>query len=481
MADYPFTITQDYFSDEQHTDQNALAAALVTAPSELTPVITHLVGRTENAYPISFLTEGQGKVESFDNYDFQWRVKTRTNHARPIAVTNATPNLGKGGTYFTLTFPDRWFVPGYILVSQNGVQVIIQGAPTPNGRNWDYRVQLVKSSANPELSLPAEDAQAGALWAQMYAVVAFDWSNGNASNWSAPGKVRGRMSKLRKSYKFSGSVKNQVAVFDLPMEGGRRTKMWMDYEEYQHMLDWYEEREHFYWYGQASFNGRGVTHLEDENGQRINSSPGLFEQIINRDTYSTLTARKLKNVIGDMFYGMTDTQNKQVVLYTGQGGLEEFDNAMKEELASRTYIKLDAGKFVTGQGRTLELGGYFTTYQHVNGHTIQVKHLPMFDHGRFAQVRKKHPVTGWSLESYRMVFVDQSIYDGEPNIKMVARKGEEMKRWAVAGSTVPNGYGSDSQLLRASGVDGAEVHWQCTKGIVMRRFNTSVDFQCVAE
>lgn len=475
--DYPFKITTQYFSDEQHTDQNALASALVTAPSQLTPVITNLVGRQEQAFPITFLTEGQGNVDVKDNYDFEWRVKTRTNHARPVASTNGGSNLGKGGAFFTLTFPDRWFIDGHIIVSQNGVQAQIKGAPIPNGRNWDYRLQLVKSSAQPDLSLPAEDAVAGAQWAQMYAPVAFDWSRGNASNWTAPGKVRGRMTKLRKSYRFSGSVKNQVAAFDLPLANGRRTKMWLDYEEYQHMLDWYEEREHFYWYGQPSFNGKGETHLRDENDQPINSSPGLFEQIINQDSYSVLTAKKLKTVIGDMFYGMTDTYNKQVVLYTGLGGLEEFDNAMKEELASRTYIKLDAGKFVTGTGRGLQLGGFFTTYQHVNGHTISVKHLPLFDHGRVAQVAKKHPVSGWPIESYRMVFVDQSLYDGESNLRMVARKGEEMKRWAVGGSVVPNGYGSESNLLRASDVDGASVHYMCTKGIVLRRFNTSVDFK----
>lgn len=480
MADYPFPILSTRFSNEQHTDQNALAKALVTAPSQLTPVITHLVGRTEQAYALSFLTEGQGNVESLDNYDFEWRVKTRTNHARPVAVTNSGTALGKGGTFFTLTFPDRWFINGYIIVSQNGVQAQIKSEPTPNGTNWDYRLQLVKSSAQPDLSLPAEDATAGAQWAQFYAPVAYDWSRGNASNWSVPGKVRGRMTKLRKSYRLAGSVNNQVAVFDLPMPNGRRTKMWMDYEQYQHMLDWYEEREHFYWYGQASFNGKGETHLRDENNQPINSSPGLFEQIVNRDTYSTLTANKLKTVIGDLFYGMSDTNNRQVTLYTGMGGYREFDEAMKAELASRTYIKLDAGKFVTGQGRSLQLGGFFNSYQHIDGHTIHIKQLPMFDHGKFAQVSKKHPVTGWPLESYRMVFVDTSLYDGESNLHMVARKGEEMKRWAVAGSTVPDGFGSNANFLRATDIDGASVHYMCTKGIVLRRFNTSVDLKCVA-
>ena len=37
---------------------------------------------------------------------------------------------------------------------------------------------------------------------------------------------------------------------------------------------------------------------------------------------------KIKNIIGDLFYGMTDANQKQVTLYTGTGGMREFDEAL---------------------------------------------------------------------------------------------------------------------------------------------------------
>ena len=102
----------------------------------------------------------------------------------------------------------------------------------------------------------------------------------------------------------------------------------------------------------------------------------------------------------------------------------------------------------------------------------------MFDHGPVAQASKVHPDTGYSLESYRMVFVDQSNYDGQNNLQMINRKGREMLRWCVAGSIAPRGF--DQSNSRASDIDGASVHMLKTAGIVLRRFDTSLDLTCTA-
>jgi hypothetical protein len=163
-------------------------------------------------------------------------------------------------------------------------------------------------------------------------------------------------------------------------------------------------------------------------------------------------------------------------LYTGIGGAEEFDKAMKSELDASAYRQFNDGKFVSGSGRNLELTGFFTTYQHIDGHVVRVVKVPLFDHGAVAQASAKHPATGIPLESYRMVFVDNSNYNGQPNLQMVSRKNREMLRWAVAGSTIPTGFSGND--LRASDIDGASVHFLAVKGIVLKRFDTSIDMRC---
>lgn len=472
-------VSKQHFNDEQHTDSNSLTNALLAAPAKLSPVMTFLGGREDKKFPLTMLTEGVKNVKSINKSEYEYDVHTRVNHVRRLASTvGGGGGLGKGGSLFHLPFEDRWFINQYVLISESGIQVRIMGEPVPDGDRWLYPVRLV--DPNPEMEFPASDLTAGSSFAQMFAPVGTDYSRGNASNWSAPAKVRHKLTTIRKSYQFSGKAKNFVADVELPKKGGGTSNFWMDYEEWQYYLQWKTECEMLYWYGRQSYNENGVTQMKDpDTGQPVVIGPGLLQQIQNKDTYSILTTKKLKNTIRDLFYGMTDAQNKQVTLYTGIGGAEEFDNALKEDLGNRSYQVLDNGKFVTGSGNALQLGGFFNTYQHIDGHTINVVKVPMFDHGPVADARAKHPVTGLSLESYRMVFVDQSNYDGEPNVQMVNHENREMLRWCVAGSVVPRGF--DQNTSRASDIDGASVHFLKEGGIVLKRFDTSLDMECVIQ
>jgi hypothetical protein len=468
-------VLKTYYNDAQMTDTNSLVNALLEKPAELSPIITHLAGREDRKFPLTMLTEGVGNTKSIDRWEYEYRVKSHTVHTRPCAAANV--GTGVGGSVFTLSFPDKWFVFPYTLISNEGTQARIMSEPVASGSGYDYTMQLVDPSAT--AAITASEGAIGAIWGQLYANVGVDFSRGNASNWSTPGMVRNKIGTIRKSYHFAGNAKNYVAEFALPTKGGKTTKMWMDYEEYLHMLSFKEECEMLYWYGEKTYGNNGIVNMTDENGQPVITGPGLLQQIINKDTYSTLTEAKLTNLIGDLFYGMSDANNKSVTLFTGIGGAREFDNALKSYtggFAAGWTVNAES-KFITGSGRSLGMTGYFTSYDHIDGHTVNVVKHPMFDHGPVAQARTKHPVTGYSMESYRMVFVDTSSYDGQGNIQMINKKGREYLRWAVAGSVVPNGFGSSD--LRASDIDGASVHMLKTAGIVLKRFDTSIDMECV--
>jgi hypothetical protein len=465
-------VLKTYYNDSQMTDTNSLVNALMEKPEELSPIITHLAGREEKKFPLSFLTEGVGNTKSIDRFEYEYRVKTHEVNVRPVVSSSG---VGAGGAVFSVVFPDKWFIFPYTLVSQSGVLARIMADPQPVSGGYEYKLQLVSPD---QASMPAADVAAGALFGMLYANVGVDFSRGNASNWSAPGLVRSKLGTVRKSYHFAGNAKDYVAQFELPMKDGKTTKMWMDYEEYRHMLKFKEECEMYYWYGQKTHDANGVSTMVDENGQPVISGPGLFEQIINKDTYSTLTQSKIEDTIGDLFYGMTDATDKQVTLFTGVGGAREFDKALRNYYSGSTYLQTTESKFITGSGRSLGITGYFTSYDHIDGHTVNVVKVPLFDHGPVAQASNKHPESGLPLESYRMVFVDQSTYDGQNNLQMMNKKGREMLRWCVAGSVVPNGFNSTD--TRASDIDGASVHMLKTAGILLRRFDTSLDLSCVA-
>ena len=469
-------VLKTYYNDQQMTDTNSLVNALMEKPTELSPIITHLAGREEKKFPLSFLTEGVGNTKSIERWEYEYRIKTHEVNVRPV-VSGPSAAAGQGGAIFEVVFPDKWFIFPYTLVSQSGVLARIMEQPTPSAGGYKYQLKLVSPD---QASMPLADLAPGALFGMLFASVGVDFSRGNASNWAAPGLVRSKIGTIRKSYHFAGNAKDYVAEFSLPTKQGSTTKLWMDYEEYRHMLKFKEECEMYYWYGQKTYDDKGVNQMLDENGQPVIAGPGLFEQIINKDTYSTLTQKKIEDVIGDLFYGMTDATDKQVTLYTGIGGAREFDKAMRNyySAAGNTYLQTTESKFITGSGRSLGITCYFTSYDHIDGHRVNVVKVPLFDHGPVAQASLKHPESGLQLESYRMVFVDQSSYDGENNLQMINKKGREMLRWAVAGSVVPKGFAESG--TRASDVDGASVHMLKTAGILLRRFDTSLDLQCVA-
>ena len=469
-------VLKTYYNDQQMTDTNSLVNALMEKPEELSPIITHLAGREEKKFPLSFMTEGVGNTRSIDRFEYEYRVKTHEVNVRPVSnATNLTAAQGVNGQLFKLTFPDKFFIFPYTLVSQSGVLARIMEEPRPVAGGYEYTLKLVSPD---QASMPAADVANGALFGMLFASVGIDFSRGNASNWTAPGMVRSKIGTVRKSYHMSGNAKDYVAQFELPLREGSTTKLWMDYEEYRHMLKFKEECEMYYWYGQKTYGSNGVNEMLDENGQPVLAGPGLFEQIINKDTYSTLTQKKIENVIGDLFYGMTDATDKQVTLFTGVGGAREFDKALRSYYSGNSYLQTTESKFITGSGRSLGISGYFTSYDHIDGHRVNVVKVPLFDHGPVAQASKKHPETGLPLESYRMTFVDQSSYDGENNLQMINKKGREMLRWWVAGSVVPKGFAETD--TRASDIDGASVHMLKTAGILLRRFDTSLDLQCVA-
>lgn len=464
-------LTYDVWNSDGMTDENSLANALLTQPDVISPVITHLAGREDKRFPLSFLTEGVGNYYNINDVEFDWPVMGRINKAVQCVALEGT---GFGRSVFKLTFTDKWFVKGYFISpGDNSFQAKIVDDPVEGAGGWVYSCVLNTTTSSDTVDSTVVGKKFVQLWD---AVTPFGGSRGNESNWVAPSKMRNQVGVIRKSYRYEGAAPNRVVNITLPTANGTTTK-WYDFEEWQHMLRWKEEVEMSLWYSKYNRDSQGAVHLKDlSSNKAVPTGAGVFEQIPNTESYGILTALKLKNVVRDIMYGASDAQKMNIVLFTGLGGLEEFDNAMKDEVASRTYIQLDGSQFVTGSGSNLQLGGFFTSYKHIDGHTITVRHMPLFDNGPFALASELHPVSGLPLESYRMLFLDMSVYDGQANIRMVRKAGYEFKRWAVAGATIPPGFTGNA--LRASDIDGASVHFMTSTGVHIARATNCLHLSC---
>lgn len=465
-----FRLYADKFNADGMTDENSLANALLTQPDVLSPVLTHLAGREDKRFPLSFLTEGMNKVQYIQGEEYDFPVIGELN--KTIRAIKLLSGTGVNNTIIKVVFAEKWFMRQNVI--GNGTLMFrVQEDPVQGEEGWIYTLQ----SPNPDAALTFQNSDfADKNFAILFSSASMSGSTGNESQWVAPSKMRNQIMLMRKSYRYEGNTPDRVVNVEFNV-GGKKTKLWYDFEEWQHSLKWREEVEMAYWYSEYNRGKDGQIKLKDDNGKPIPHMAGVHDQIPNNDTYSTLTTNKLKATVRDVLYGASDAQKTNVVLFTGTGGAEEFDKAIKSELASSTYIKApDGAQFIGGSGRNLTYGGFFTSYQHIDGHTITVAKLPLYDNGAVARASEKHPETGLPLESYRMTFLDMSTYDGQDNVVTISRKGREMVRWAVAGATVPPGFSGNA--TRANDKDGASVHFLKEGGIQIRRATNCFSLTC---
>lgn len=474
-------VYHDTFDGKGFTDENSLANAMLTEPDAIDPVITHLLGLENKKLPLSFLSEGQGKSGSQPVKDIQYTYGVMNRLNKPLVVVktdySAGDNPGVGVSTFWVTFKTNWAKYQHTIESANGTVARINGQPIPDGPYYKYPLELI--TADPSESCPISELQPGTKWVMTAgANVAQSRSEGTSSNVVMPGKMKNQLSILRKSYRIAGNISNKTVECKFTVNG-KKTSLWMNFEQWQHLLNWKVDLEEHCWWAKYNRTANGeILNKDKTTGEPIPVMAGLDQQIPNRDTYSFLTASKLKKTVRDVMFGATDTGKMDVVLFTGIGGMEEFDSALKEESAGFSQVTGD--KFVRGAGNHLILGGYFHQYEHVDGHVITVKHLPLLDEGNRALKAPLHPITNLPMTSYEMYFIDMSVYDGARNLVMMHEEGRSMVTGILQGmaQTPMNFSGNSKNLNLATERDESSIHFMATKSILLRRNTHCFKLEC---
>ena len=497
---FQFQVHQDIFDGKALLDEQNFYHQRYGKPDELSQKLTWLLGDSTGSFPLAMSTMGDvvspngfkksnAKVKELNDIQFTYPVMSRLNKAVVLAETNAEANLGLGGEPFFLTFTDNWIKRNYMIESPLGVQayVLEDGKKVHNG--YKYRVQL--NAVSDKTIVPASQVRAGTLWAELNTFNPESESRGTEFKRVAPGKYKNQMSIIRLSHQWAGNAANKVMPIQISHEGKKNMSLWMDFEHYQFERAWLEECEHMYWYSRYNRRQNGTIALKDIlTGKVIPTGAGILEQINNYSTYTSLTYNYLQNTVANALFGQSDTDGMSITLYTGRGGMREFDAAMKE--AGITQLALgDVGdKFIGGSNYNLVSMGFFDSFYHIDGYYIKVKHNPIFDYGRRAIKSPLHPDTGYPLESYRMVFIDDGNFDGEPNLQMVTEKGRKFLHGVVPGmATMPRQYqilsgagniNSGALSLVTSDVDKSSYHRLSVGGVQLRRGNTSLHLQNIA-
>lgn len=506
MQGFPLKLTmqEQIFDPKSMLDEDNFYNQRHGKPDELTSQVIYMLGDYGNNFPISMsvasdiLGKAGGKISKMKDIQYTYPIMGRDFKASRIAAdciasgsvnTGATPGIGF--STFKLRFTDNWIKRQYTIQSGRGLQARVLGDPVFIDGQYEYTVQLASGSVSDYC--PDSELYAGTAWIEMFAAVPESESRGTEHKSVAPGKVKNQMTHIRKSMSWAGNSANRVMGMKLKTGEGSETNLWMDYFMYQFEKDWLNECEHMYWYSHYNRQDNGLVELKDAiTGKPIPTGSGLLEQIGNYSTYTRLSYDLLTTKIGTALFGQSDTAGMSITLYTGKGGMREIDRALKSKALGATGLVpnyADNGeKFIKGSGWNMELGGFFDGFAHIDGYTIKVKYNPVFDLGYVAEAQRVggivHPETGYPLESYRMVFIDDSVYDGQPNLQYVTLDGrDEMQHGIIKGmAPVPKSlqqmFGGSDGII-SSDVDSASYHRLKVGGVQLLRSNKCFHFEMV--
>ena len=447
MQGYPvkLTVQNMIYDPKSMLDENNFYNQRQGSPDELTKQVIYMLGDYGKNYPISMLTESDvvgkknNKTAIMNDIQYTYPIMGKDVKASRISDsctasgainTSATPGIGFGT--FKLRFTDNWIKRQYIIQSARGIQARITGDGVPiSGSGYEYTAQLAFGEYSS--FCPDSELIGGAAWSELFAPVPESESRSTEHKMAAPGKVKNQMTTIRKGMSWAGvSAERVMNVSIKNSDSGSETNLWMDLFMYQFEKAWLRECEHMYWYSHYNRQANGTIELKDViTNKPVPTGSGLLEQIGNYSTYTRLSYDTLTNKIGTALFGQADADNMTITLFTGKGGMREIDRALKTKFSGAQGLVPNygdaQGKFISGNGWNLELGGFFDGFAHIDGYTIKVKHNPIFDHGAVAEAQRVggvvHPETGFPLESYRMVFIDDSTYNGEPNLQYVTQKG----------------------------------------------------------
>ena len=494
-------ITHESYNGRGFTDENSLARMRLTKPDTINPAITYLMGREDKRFPLTFLTEGQKggrKGIEVNSIEYKFPVMGRLKQSDQLVRldfldVNTATNIGQGGAPFYPVFKTDWLKMHHTVYSPNGTACRIQGKGERVNGGFRYKFVLIYRTATEVV--PNDELLTNVKWSMTGgASVSQSDSKGNESNVQAPGELKNQISILRKSYHIAGNVSNKVVEFQFNTPKGGVSSLWMPFEEYQHDIQFKQACEENLWWSKYNRDEQGnITTIDDETGLPIPMGAGINDQIPNQDTYGELTTKKLSRTISDVMYGATDTGHMNIVLFTGIGGMEEFDAAIKRDIAggsSSVWTNALSGdaasKFITGApgSHNLSFGAYFNQYKHVDGHVVTIKHLPLLDFGGRADNSPEHPISGKPLSSYEMYFIDMSTYDGQNNVKLVHEKGRMLIRGVEQGMALLRGAsygdykGNGKDLALATDQDRTSVHFMKKLGVSIFRNTHCFKLSC---
>ena len=477
------------YDDRGYSNEQSLAALMLQKPEEINNFLTYTYGMDDDRFPLTFLTEGQGAAGVRDISTVEWTWKTmgrmKTNdYVVWFNMADTTPGIG--GKTIEVEFATGLFIEQFGLMSPDGTTVRIMrdmGPGTHGGHKYALRIKNPDKSAY----VDPENFEKGKYWCMLSPSIPESYSKGNKSNVMGPGMMKSQLGFKRYTKEIAGNISNVIVNYAFKTRGGGTDTRWINEEMRQFDVQMRISNEIDIWTSKYNRTPNGTIDMKDwDNDQPIPETAGMFEILeeSNYDTYGEyLPLSKLKRTVGDVLDKDTDTGAMQITLFAGRGGLEDFDESMRGEAKSEGFITPLGDKMIGEEGGGLTYGKYFRKYKTIDGHTITSVHLPFLDKSPIAELDRAngniHPRTGFPMCSHQLMFIDNSTYNGERNIRMVRMKGQSYLVGVLKGLTpIPPSWGAVPDRAIATEIDKSTYEVKMSRGLQVNRAEKMFILRC---
>ncbi len=468
-------VSKGKFDDRGYSNEESIAYLQIQKPDQINSFLTYNYGMDDDRFPLTFLTEGQGKrgVVECNSVQWTWPVMGRMKFTDMLTNAPTGDNIGIGGSEFVVSFATHWFIEQHTLIAPDGkTQFRIQKDLGEGVNGYEYLLKLM--DPNPNAYVSAENLVLGKYWSIGASVVEESYSKGNRSNVMGPGKMTSQLEIYRYSKEIAGNLANTVVEYEFKNNAGASQRLWINEEMRQFNIQNRVKNEERLWMAEYNRTETGeVTLRSRDTGKPIPTTAGML-QICRENNYDTygeiLTLNKIKRTIGDVMDRDTDNGKMDIVLMGGKGFLEDFDDAIKQDAKENGFLTPLGEKEITGTGYGLEYGAYFRKYKTVDGHTVTAKHCAFFDKGTIAEAAKMngnvHPRTGYPITSHQAAFIDFSSYDGHQNVRLVHQKGRKFMAKVYKGmAPIPASWGLGDTNFISTDIDMSRYEVMGTIGL----------------
>lgn len=413
-------------------------------------------------YSLSMLTEGLGEVYDVktrqDNFTginqmgYKWKLRGNNSIKVKFAQTLSGANIGLNKTVFTICLESDFYNPYDILRLEDHTQLFVVSGPEEVGPNeYEYSVKI--NSNNPSDVINTDYTTQGKETGYLYNAHPELSERGYMSSLRQGEDWINYLTRIRHSYSVSGdAASTKYLLEDVVNMKGKLVKnqyitdqLFMDA-----MAKFHFSKEMNMIYGRTSMDANGKCYLQDAKGRDIVTGDGIIESLSSssKQTYTKLTINLLRDIISHMSLRMPKRTGNQILLTTGMEGYKEFQNLMDDLHAAR-FTNDD--NYVMSKGGKLHLGAEYSSYSYM-GNKIIVNCNNVFDH---PEIPSGVDHMGRRLESFRMLFLDVSSYDGVKNIQMLAKDGRSFITGDLKGLGGMDGKTSGDI---STSVDGSSKH-----------------------